>query len=94
MRHAGTAALEALEPLFAELRRLPGLTERRPGVFYRGGQAFLHCHDDPAGLFVDLKQDGAFVRYPATAPKDRRTIVTAAAAALAALAKAKEARRR
>ncbi len=92
MKHAGAAALAALAPLLAELRHLPGLTERRPGVFYRGNAAFLHFHEDPAGLFADLKRDGAFVRYPASVATDRRALVNAARAALAP-AKSKEARR-
>ncbi len=55
MRRAGAAALDRLEPLLAEIRAVPGLTEKARGVFYRRSKAFLHFHEDPAGLFADLR---------------------------------------
>ncbi len=55
MKHARDAALEALEPLLEEIRRLDGLKETKRGVFYRKGAAFLHFHEDPAGLFADVR---------------------------------------
>lgn len=58
MKHAGPAALDRLEPLLATVRALPGLKEKGRGVFYRGGKAFLHFHEDPAGLFADLRLAG------------------------------------
>lgn len=69
MKHAGPAALDALEPLLAELRALPMLQERSRGVFYRKGRAFLHFHEDPKGLFADLRsENGAdFDRMDVTA---------------------------
>lgn len=58
MRHAGQAALDALEPLLARLRALPGLTEKGRGVFYRRSRAFLHFHEDPTGLHADVRLAG------------------------------------
>jgi hypothetical protein len=58
MKHAGPAALAGLAGLIAQIRERPGLVEKKPGVFYRKGQAFLHFHEDPDGMFVDLR-DGA-----------------------------------
>lgn len=55
MRHAGQASLDELQPLLDRLRELPGLTERKRGVFYLRSKAFLHFHEDPAGLFADLR---------------------------------------
>lgn len=64
MRHAGPAALARLAGLLAALRGLPALAERRPGVFYLRGRAFLHFHEDPAGLFADLRAaSGEFERF-------------------------------
>jgi len=63
MKHAGAEALDRLEALLADVRRLPGLKERSRGVFYKGGKAILHFHEDPAGLFADLKVGTAFVRH-------------------------------
>ncbi len=59
MKHAGAAALDQLEPLLAAIRLLPGLTEKGRGVFYRKGRAFLHFHEDAAGLFADVRLTGA-----------------------------------
>ncbi|MBV9509805.1 MAG: hypothetical protein JO303_05945 [Caulobacteraceae bacterium] len=66
MKHAGPAALDALAPLLEAIRARPGLTERKPGVFYRKHQAWLHFHEDPAGLFADLKVEGDWKRFDVT----------------------------
>jgi hypothetical protein len=55
MKHATATALDQLEPLIAQLRALPGLVEKSRGVFYRKGKAFLHFHEDPKGLFADIR---------------------------------------
>lgn len=63
MKHAGPAALDELEPLLARLRDLPRLTEKSRGVFYRGSKAFVHFHEDPSGLYADVRRaDGDFDR--------------------------------
>ncbi len=59
MKHAGPAALDRLEPLLARIRALPGLKETSRGVFHRKGRAFLHFHEDPAGLFADVRFEGS-----------------------------------
>lgn len=55
MKHASAATLDAVEPLLAELRALGVLTEKSRGIFYRKGRAFLHLHEDPSGLFADVR---------------------------------------
>lgn len=55
MRHARDEALDQLEPLLARLRRIDGLREKSRGIFYRGSRAFLHFHEDPAGIFADIR---------------------------------------
>lgn len=55
MKHAGETALDQLETLLAELRALPGPVEKKRGVFYLKSKAFLHFHEDPAGLFADVR---------------------------------------
>jgi hypothetical protein len=64
MKHAGGGALDALESVLAQLRTLDGLKEKSRGTFYRGSKAFLHFHEDPRGLFADLKKNGDFARFP------------------------------
>lgn len=55
MKHATAMALDELEPLLAKLRQLPGLKERSRGIFYLKSRAFLHFHEDRAGLFADIR---------------------------------------
>ena len=62
MKHAGSEALSALGGLLDEIRSREGLVERRPGVFYRKGRAFLHFHEDPSGLHADLRLGAAWER--------------------------------
>ncbi len=65
MKHAGPSTLLMLEGLINKLRGLPGLVERRPGTFYVKSSAYLHFHEDPAGVFADVKLTGdAFSRFP------------------------------
>ena len=54
MRHARDHDLDRVETLLVQLRELPGLVEKKRGVFYRKGHAFLHFHEDPMGMFADL----------------------------------------
>ena len=56
-RQAGGPARAKFAHAIATLR------ERKRGAFYRGGQGWLHFHEDPAGLFADLKIGGSFARF-------------------------------
>lgn len=64
MRHATDSALDKLEGLLSEIRKRHAiLRERKRGAFYSGGRGWLHFHEDPAGLFADLKIGGGFARF-------------------------------
>ena len=54
MRHARDQDLDRIEDLLVLLRALPGLVEKKRGVFYRKSRAFLHFHEDPKGMFADI----------------------------------------
>jgi hypothetical protein len=84
MKHATPAALDQLEPLLAELRALDGVVEKSRGVFYRKGRAFLHFHEDPKGLFADVRDAAGadFERIDVTAEPGRCQLVAAARARL------------
>ena len=72
MKHATAAALAKLAGLLDEIRSKGGINERKPGIFYRKSRAFLHFHEDPAGLFADLRAGDGFDRYPVdTRPSGR-----------------------
>jgi hypothetical protein len=55
LRHARDQDLDRIEPLLGRLRALPGLIERKRGTFYVKSKAFLHFHEDPAGMFADVR---------------------------------------
>ena len=76
MRHARSAALDELDPLLAQLRALPELTERSRGVFYRRGAAFLHFHEDPAGHHADARLRGdEFERFRVQTGAEQRALL-------------------
>jgi hypothetical protein len=86
VRHARGEALDALEPVLERVRAIPGLVERTRGVFYRrGGSAFLHFHEDPAGPFADLRLAAGWRRMRARTVRERAAVVAAARRAAAAL---------
>ncbi len=59
MKHAGATALDRIEPLLGKIRAAGALREKSRGVFYLKSRAWLHFHEDPAGLFVDIRaKDG------------------------------------
>lgn len=84
MKHAGSQALDELEPLVAAIRALPGLKENKRGVFYRKGRAFLHFHEDPAGLFCDVRLDpeADFTRRRVSTAAERKTVLAQVKAVL------------
>ena len=75
MRHATPSALDRLEPLLVELRQLPALREKSRGVFYRRSKAFLHFHEDPSGLFADVRFDTDFERVSVTKAKEQQQLL-------------------
>jgi hypothetical protein len=70
VKHAGAAALGRLAGLLRSLRLRDALREKQPGIFYVKGRAFLHFHEDRAGLFADLRQGDAWRRLPVDGPDD------------------------
>jgi hypothetical protein len=77
MKHAGAAALDRLEGLLEAVRALGLLSEKSRGVFYRRSRAALHFHEDPAGLFADVRAgDGAeFERIKADEPRGQAALL-------------------
>lgn len=75
MKHAGEAALAAIDQMLVQLRHLEGIRERKPGIFYRNSSAFIHFHEDPAGLFADIRSGPEWLRLPVNTPSERRQLV-------------------
>jgi hypothetical protein len=75
MRHATAQTLKMIEPLLEEIRSVPGLVEKKPGVFYRRSKAFLHFHEDPSGLHADVRFDEDFERVRAETVVERKALM-------------------
>jgi hypothetical protein len=75
VKHAGEDSLNRLEPLLSELRMVQGLVERKRGSFYRKSAAFLHFHEDPAGLYADVRLGTEFDRYRVESDSERSRLV-------------------
>jgi hypothetical protein len=71
MRHARDDTLNELDDVLTAVRAFEGLTERKRGAFYRKAAGFLHFHEDPAGLFADLKVGGDWERFRVSTPEER-----------------------
>ena len=82
MKHADAAALAALSDLIEKLRRRSVLVEKRLGIFYIKGRAFLHFHKDPTGLFADLRHGEDWQRFPINDPDECARLLAAVDRAL------------
>ena len=78
MKHAGKETLTKIEPILKYLRQIPGTVERTPGCFYRGSSGFAHFHEDPAGIFADVKLNGkSFVRLRVSTKREQTQFLKA-----------------
>jgi hypothetical protein len=71
MKHAGPSTFARIAPLLEELRSRPALRENRPGIFALKSRAFIHFHDDPSGIFADVRLAEKFVRMPVTSASEQ-----------------------
>jgi hypothetical protein len=84
MKHITAPRLDELEVLIGELRAMLELKEKKRGVFYRKSRAFLHFHEDPAGLFCDVRLGGGdFDRYRVSTKAERQELARLVQRALA-----------
>ena len=60
----------------SELRALDGLKEKSRGVFYRSSRAFLYFHEDPSGLYADVRLDADFERMRVTTKAERKRLLS------------------
>ena len=70
-------------PLLRRVRQHVALTERTPGAFYLKSKAYLHFHEDPSGIYADVKLSGAeFTRVRATTPHEHEHLLALITASL------------
>jgi hypothetical protein len=81
VKHATAPALATIEPLLTAVHQRPGMVERKTGVFYRRSRAFLHFHEDPAGMFADIGGD-EWTRFALTTAADQARFLSALDATL------------
>jgi hypothetical protein len=77
VKHADVRALEAVSDLIENLRRRGNLVEKKLGIFYFKGRAFLHFHKDPTGLFADLRHGDEWQRFPVNDPDECARLLAA-----------------
>lgn len=75
MKHAGPRVFARIAPLLEELRARTVLREMRPGVFYLKSRSFLHFHDDPSGIFADVRLADEFVRLLVTTDSEQADLL-------------------
>jgi len=84
MKHATGAALGTISDLLEHIRKRQELREKKLGVFYRKSKAFLHFHEDPAGMFADINVGDRYERFPVNSAPERKKFLTALDRVLAA----------
>jgi len=76
MKHAGPTTLASLSELLARLRCVEGLVEKKPGTFYFRSKAYLHFHEDPAGVFADVRLNGEdFERFAVNTRHEQESLL-------------------
>jgi hypothetical protein len=75
MRHATSETLKELGPLLVEVRSVPSLVEKKPGVFYRRSKAFLHFQEDPSGIHADVRFGTEFERVRVETNAEREALM-------------------
>jgi hypothetical protein len=75
MKHASPAALDRLAQLLVGIRQFERVTEKSRGVFYCRSKAFLHFHEDPAGLFADLRTGSDWERFRVNSKEQQATLL-------------------
>jgi len=89
MKHATAATLRSIDDLLARIRKHPQLRERTPGSFYFKSKGYLHFHEDPAGIFADVKLDHVdFTRMRVTTAAEQRALLAKLDRSLAGVAPA------
>ena len=85
MKHASAKTINTLAPLIAQVRLLPGLKEKKAGIFYRKSRAFLHFHEDGDKIYADVRlQEPDFQRFPVTTQPEQAKFLKAVRASMQA----------
>jgi len=69
------ATLDRIAPLLEVLRAHPGLSEVRPTEFQLDGRDFLHFHDEPDGVFADVRLTEGRVSMPVSSSSEQAELL-------------------
>ncbi len=71
--------MRQLRSLLTELRKIPDLTETKPGIFYVKRLPMLHFHETAEGIVADLKcvfpVPGEFDRFDANSEREKSKLL-------------------
>lgn len=62
MAHTKPENLKDLSAELAAIRALPGMVEKKPGIFYFKSAGILHFHDKDGTRWADVKLAGEWTR--------------------------------
>lgn len=77
--------LDLLRPLLEVLRAHPALREVRPTAFHLDDRDFVHFHDEPEGIFADVRLRREIVRMPVSSPSEQAELLERIDEALSSL---------
>lgn len=69
------STLEILAPLLEVLRAYSVLNEVRPTAFHLDGRDFIHFHEEPEGLFADVRLSRGRVRLPVSTQAEQAELL-------------------
>ena len=74
MKHASQTTLAGIATQLTQIRAL-NVKERSPGVFHLKSKPFLHFHEDPTGVYADVRADLEWERFAVADPVEWRKLL-------------------
>ena len=75
MKRASPIAIDRIRPFLEKLGRLPGVSLRKVGVFYRAARPFAHFHEDDGEVYIDVRGLDGWTRFAITTVADQRRVL-------------------
>jgi hypothetical protein len=70
-----STTLECIEPLLAVLREYSAFSEVRPTAFHLNGRDFIHFHEEPEGIFADVRLSKSRIRMPVSTQQQQAELL-------------------
>ncbi len=76
MKHASQKTIQLIEPMLKDIRSIPGLVEKKSGIYYYKSRAFLHFHEEDSNTFADVRLvEPEFQRLPCTTENQQKQLI-------------------